>query len=99
MVGLLFIVGIYLFARGVFALFGQPIFYTKRSLEPVDPELLPAYLKEEGIWNMASGFLFTAKAILEKAFPGNMVIWVAFVVLLLVCVYFLAKCNEKYLKK
>lgn len=99
MVGLLFIIGIYLFARGIFALFGQPIFYTKRSLEPVNPELLPAYLKEEGIWNMISGFLFTAKAILEKAFPGNMVIWVAFVVLLFVCVYFLAKCNEKYIKK
>lgn len=96
---LFFVVGIYLFARGVFALFGQPFFYTKKSLEQIEPSLLPAYLKEEGIWNLVAGLLFTAKAILDKVFPANKIILIAFFILVGICVIFLAKCNEKYIKK
>ena len=33
---LLFLAGIYFFARGVFALYGQTIFYTKRVLENIE---------------------------------------------------------------
>lgn len=96
---LFFVVGLYLSARGVFALFGQPIFYTKRSLENISPDLLPAYLKEVGTWNLITGIVFLAKAILDKVFPGNMILQICFIVLLIVCVVFLAKSNEKYLKK
>lgn len=94
-----FVVGIYLFARGIFALFGQPIFYTQRALENIDPQNLSAYLKEEGTWNMIAGFVFVGKAILDKLFPGSTVLWIVFVLLLLICVFFHAKCNEKYIKK
>lgn len=96
---LFFVVGIYLFARGVFALFGQPIFYTKKTLENIEPSSLPSYLKEEGIWNLVTGFAFTAKAILDKVFPSNKIIFLGFIILLVICVIFLSKCNEKYLKK
>ncbi len=94
-----FVVGIYLFARGIFALYGQPIFYTKHTLETVVPEQLPAYLKEVGIWNMVTGFVFVGKAILDKLFPGSKILLLVFVLLLLVCVVFLSKCNEKYIQK
>ncbi len=94
-----FVVGLYLFVRGVCALFGHPIFYTKRSLENIAPDVIPAYLKEVGVWNVVTGGLFLAKAISDKFFPGNMVLQVIFLVLLVLCVIFLAKSNEKYLKK
>ena len=45
---LLFLAGIYFFARGVFALYGQTIFYTKRVLENIEEKDIPAYLKEIG---------------------------------------------------
>mgnify|MGYP003296580913 CR=1 FL=1 len=62
---ILFVVGIYFFARGVFALYQQPIFYTKRALEHIDPADLPAYLKEivrEGdvVITMGAGDIFRA---------------------------------------
>lgn len=94
-----FVVGIYLFARGIFALYGQPIFYTKRTIETISPEQLPAYLKEVGIWNTLTGIVFTGKAILDKLFPGSIWLLIVFIVLLLICVVFLSKCNEKYIKK
>ncbi len=94
-----FVVGIYLFARGIFALYGQPIFYTKRTIETIPPEQLPAYLKEVGIWNTLTGIVFTGKAILDKLFPGSTWLLIVFIVLLLICVVFLSKCNEKYIKK
>ncbi len=94
-----FVVGIYLSARGIFALYGQPIFYTKRTIETISPEQLPAYLKEVGIWNTLTGIVFTGKAILDKLFPGSIWLLIVFIVLLLICVVFLSKCNEKYIKK
>ncbi len=94
-----FVVGIYLFARGIFALYGQPIFYTKRTIETISPEQLPAYLKEVGIWNTLTGIVFTGKAILDKLFPGSTWLLIVFIILLLICVVFLSKCNEKYIKK
>ena len=42
---LLFLAGIYFFARGVFALYGQTIFYTKRVLENIEEKDIPAYLR------------------------------------------------------
>ena len=41
---LLFLAGIYFFARGVFALYGQTTFYTKRVLENIEEKDIPAYL-------------------------------------------------------
>lgn len=98
-ISLFFVAGIYLFARGIFALFGQTLFYTQRSLEQIRPEDLPAYLKEIGICQMAAGALFTGKAALDVAFPGNRHIFIGFLILLVVCLVFLAKTNEKFLKK
>ena len=49
---LLFLAGIYFFARGVFALYGQTIFYTKRVLENIEEKNIPAYLKEIGKMNL-----------------------------------------------
>ena len=49
---LLFLAGIYFFARGVFALYGQTIFYTKRVLENIEEKDIPAYLKEIGKMNL-----------------------------------------------
>ena len=95
---LLFVVGIYFFARGVFALYQQPIFYTKRALEHIDPADLPAYLKEIGKWNMVLGFLCTGKAILNVPFPNSKLLLAVYTVLLLVCVVFLSRINEKYMK-
>lgn len=96
---LFFVAGIYLFARGIFAWYGQPIFYRKGTLENIDPDHLPQYLREEGVWNFLTGLVLVGKAILDKVFPGNMTLFIVFIVLLLVCVVFLAKCNEKYRKK
>ncbi|AMJ40198.1 hypothetical protein [Anaerotignum propionicum] len=96
---LFFVVGIYFYARGVFALFGQTIFYTKRTLELIEPENLPAYLKESGVWHMVAGTIFVGKALLDIMFPLNKVFLAMFLVLLAVCVYFLSRCNERYIKK
>lgn len=95
---LLFVVGIYFFARGVFALYQQPIFYTKRALEHIDPADLPAYLKEVGKWYMAVGFICTGKAILNVPYPDSKLILGVYCVLLFVCVVFLSKANDKYMK-
>lgn len=96
---LFFVVGIYFYARGVFALFGQTLFYTKRTLDLIEPENLPAYLKESGIWHIVAGTIFVGKALLDIMFPGNKVFLAIFFVLLVVCVYFLARCNERFIKK
>ncbi len=95
---LLFIAGIYFFARGVFALFGQTVFYTKRALEHIDEAELSAYLKEIGIWHMVTGVVFTGKAILNVLFPGSRTLLIIFIIALLICVFFLSKVNEKYTK-
>lgn len=97
--GLYFIAGIYFFARGIFALFGQTVFYTRRALEQVEPEMLPAYLREIGIGHTATGALFVGKAILDVAFPGSLPISIGFIVLLVICLIFLAKTNEKFMKQ
>ena len=96
--GLLFIAGIYFFARGVFALFGQTTFYTQRTLEHIDPHDFPAYLKEVGTWHIVTGAVFVGKAILNVPFPDSRPILIGFIALLFVCVFFLSKVNEKYTK-
>lgn len=96
---LFFVVGIYFYARGIFALFGQTILYTKRTLELIEPENLPAYLKEIGTWQMVAGTIFVGKALIDIAFPFDKVFLAIFLVLLSVCVFFLARCNERYIKK
>ena len=65
---LLFLAGIYFFARGVFALYGQTIFYTKRVLENIEEKDIPAYLKEIGKMNLLLGVLFVGKACLDIPF-------------------------------
>ena len=70
---LLFLAGIYFFARGVFALYGQTIFYTKRVLENIEEKDIPAYLKEIGKMNLLLGVLFVGKACLDIPFP----VWMA----------------------
>lgn len=97
--GLYFIAGIYFFARGVFALFGQTLFYTQRALEQIEPEKLPMYLREIGICHTAAGALFVGKAILDVAFPHSMPVSIGFIILLVVCLIFLAKTNEKFMKQ
>ena len=96
---LLFIASIYFFARGVFALFGQPIFYTKRVLSLIDETDLPLYLKQIGWLHILTGCVFLAKVLLDIPFPGDMRILMLWCVLLLICVILLAKCNEKFQKK
>ena len=49
---LLFLAGIYFFARGVFALYGQTIFYTKRVLENIEEKKYPCLSK--GDWQNES---------------------------------------------
>lgn len=98
-IGLYFVAGIYLFARGIFALFGQTLFYTRRSLEQIAPENLSAYLREIGICQMAAGALFVGKSVLDVAFPGSRPISVVFVILLVICLIFLVRTNEKFIKK
>ena len=44
---LLFLAGIYFFARGVFALYGQTIFYTKRVLENIEEKDIPVHMYGE----------------------------------------------------
>ncbi len=96
---LLFLVSIYFFARGVFALFGQPIFYTKRSLELIEEEKLPLYLKKIGWLHLLTGIVFLAKALLDIPFPDSTPILILWLIALCICVVLLAKCNEQYKKK
>ncbi|WP_304507997.1 hypothetical protein [Anaerotignum sp.] len=96
---LFFVVGIYFYARGIFALFGQTTLYTKRMLEKIEPENLPAYLKEVGTWQMVVGTIFVGKALIDVVFPFHKVFYWIFIALLAVCVFFLARCNERYTKK
>lgn len=96
---LIFIAGIYFFARGVFALYGQTTFYTKRNLENIDAENLPAYLKEVGRMHLIVGAVFVGKALLDVPFPGSRPILYGWLLVLLVCVYFLSKIDGKYKKK
>lgn len=95
---LLFIAGIYFFARGVFALYGQTTFYTKRALEHIEPQDLSAYLKEIGVWHIVTGVVVTGKAILDVPFPGSRPLLAVFLIALLICVFFLGKVNDKYTK-
>lgn len=96
---LLFLAGIYFFARGVFALYGHTTFYTKRSLENIDEANLPAYLKEIGRMHLIVGAVFVAKAILDVPFPGSRPLLYGFLLVLLVCIYFLSKIDNKYKKQ
>jgi len=96
---LFFVAGIYFYARGVFALFGRTLFYTKRSLELIEPEDLHAYLKESGVWHIVAGTIFVGKALTDIMFPENYVFLAIFFVLLIVCAFFLARCNERFTKK
>lgn len=94
-----FVASIYFYARGVFALFGQTIFYTKRILDRIEPENLPAYLKEIGTWQMVVGTVFLGKALIDSRYPTNNLVFGIFIALLVVCTFFLARCNERYTKK
>ncbi len=96
--GLLFLAGIYFFARGVFALYGHTFFYTKRSLENINEADLPAYLREIGRLHLIVGAVFVAKAILDVPFPGSRPLLYGFLLALLVCVYFISKVEGKYKK-
>ena len=84
---LLFLAGIYFFARGVFALYGQTIFYTKRVLENIEEKNIPAYLKEIGKMNLLLGVLFVGKACLDIPFPGSRPILYGWLLILLLCVF------------
>ena len=95
---LMFVAGMYFFARGVFALYGQTIFYTKRVLEHIAPEDLTAYLKASGVWHIVAGCICTGKAILDVVFPYNRILLIIFLMALLVCAYFLSQINAKYTK-
>ena len=93
-----FLASIYFFARGVFALFGQTTFYTKRHLEHIDESDLPVYLKQIGIAHMAVGIVFLAKAILNVLYPYSRITLYAFLLALLVCVYFISRIDNRYKK-
>ena len=93
-----FLASIYFFARGVFALFGQTTFYTKRHLEHIDERDLPAYLKEIGAAHVAVGVIFLAKAVLNVVYPYSRPALYVFLLALLVCVYFISKIDNKYKK-
>ena len=93
-----FLASIYFFASGVFALFGQTTFYTKRHLEHIDDRDLPAYLKQIGTAHMAVGIVFLAKAIANVVFPYSKAALYVFLLALLVCVYFISRIDNKYKK-
>lgn len=95
---LFFLCAIYFFARGIFALYGQPLFYTKRSLANIDEEQLPVYLKEVGVLDMIVGVLFFLKALFDIVLPQSTFVTIIFFALILICVVKLARCNEKYIK-
>ena len=92
---LLFLAGIYFFARGVFALYGQTIFYTKRVLENIEEKDIPAYLKEIGKMNL----LLVGKACLDIPFPGSRPILYGWLLILLLCVFSISKIDTKYKKQ
>ena len=93
-----FLAGIYFYARGVFALFGQTTFYTARHLEQIDPAHLPAYLKEIGWAHMAVGTVFVGKAILNVLYPGSRPLLYGFLAALLLCVVFISRIDNRYKK-
>ena len=93
-----FLAGIYFYARGVFALFGQTTFYTKRNLENIDPADLPAYLKEIGWAHIIVGTVFVAKAILNVVFPGSRPVLYIWLLVVLICCFMLSKIDTKYKK-
>ena len=93
-----FLASIYFFARGIFALFGQTTFYTRRHLEHIDESDLPAYLKQIGIAHVAVGIVFLAKSILNVVCPYSRPALYVFLLALLVCVYFISKIDNKYKK-
>ena len=92
---LLFLAGIYFFARGVFALYGQTIFYTKRVLENIEEKNIPAYLKEIGKMNLLLGVLFVGKACLDIPFPGSRPILYGWLLILLLCVFSISKIDKR----
>lgn len=93
-----FLASIYFFARGVFALFGQTTFYTRRHLEHIDENDLPAYLKQIGIAHTVVGIVFLAKAILNVVCPYSRPALYGFLLALLVCVYFISRIDNRYKK-
>ncbi len=93
-----FIASIYFYARGVFALFGQTTFYTKRHLEHIDAADVPAYLKQIGTAHIAVGTVFLAKAIANVVLPYSRAALYVFLAALLVCVFFISKIDNKYKK-
>ena len=95
---LFFLVGIYFFARGVFAIYGQKTFYTKRSLENIEEKNLPAYLKSIGWMHLLIGGIFVGKGILDVVFPGSRPLLYGFLFVLLLCVFCLTKIDSKYKK-
>ena len=98
LLSLSFFASIYFFARGVFALFGQTTFYTRRHLEHIEERDLPAYLKQIGTAHMAVGLVFFAKAILNVICPYSRPALYGFLLALLVCVFFISKIDNKYKK-
>lgn len=93
-----FLASIYFYARGVFALFGQTTFYTKRNLENIEPAHIPAYLKEVGRMNVIVATIFLAKAILNVVYPLSMPVLYGFLLALLICCFFLSKIDSRYKK-
>ena len=93
-----FLASIYFFARGVFALFGQTTFYTRRHLEHIDESDLSAYLKQIGLAHVAVGIVFLTKAILNVVYPYSRPALYVFLLALLVCVYFISRIDNKYKK-
>ena len=93
-----FLASIYFIARGVFALFGQTTFYTRRHLEHIDESDLPAYLKQIGLAHVAVGIVFLTKAILNVVYPYSRPALYVFLLALLVCVYFISRIDNKYKK-
>ena len=95
---MLLLVGIYFLVRGIFALLGQTIFYTKRVLEHIEEKNLPAYLKEIGKMNLLLGILFIGKAGLDFLYPGSRSILYGWLLVLLLCVFVISRIDAKYKK-
>lgn len=96
---LLFLAGIYFFARGVFALYGQTIFYTKRVLENIEEKNIPAYLKEIGKMNLLLGVLFVCQWRVWISLSGSRPILYGWLLILLLCVFSISKIDTKYKKQ
>ena len=93
-----FLAGLYFYARGIFALFGQTTFYTARHLEHIAPEDLPAYLKQIGWAHTAVGTVFVGKAILNVVFPASRPLLYGFLAVLLVLVVIISRIDNRYKK-